>query len=101
MAKDEANKVIELLKAQDWAEAGYTHQRNYRIITANSYPLAGAEIKSGGHPRFTKGDWRVSVGKRITYFFKPDKSKPYYQWAGCQFKTSDLCGITDFLKSQK
>lgn len=92
---DNQTKVIELLTTSGWLPNGYTSERSYKMITTESYPLAGALVHSGGHPRFMKGDWKVSVGKRIVYFYKPDKDTPYHKWIGVNYATKDLRAIEE------
>ena len=96
--KNKQSQVIELLTANGWLPDGHTMPNTYKIITIASYPLAGGLVQSGGHPRFVKDAWKVSAGKRIVYFYKPDKEKPYYKWDGVGFGTKDLQGIEDWLK---
>lgn len=85
--------VIDLLKALGWTDAGESRTQTFRLITHESYPLPGAEVTTGGRPRFAKGAWRVTVGKVSTYFYRPDWSKEFWQWEGRRVKTKDAAEV--------
>lgn len=74
--KDVAN-VEKFLKSKGWQSAGYTHQERYRIITKESYPLPGAEITTGGKPRYKKGQWMVSVENELCISTNQKKGKTF------------------------
>ena len=68
------DRVIEMLVRRGFAVDGKTRTETYKIITQQSYPLAGAVITQGGRPRFKKGKWKVTVGKNTTVIYRlPDK----------------------------
>lgn len=67
-------KLIKFLIDSGWVAEGYTRSETYKIITQNSYPLAGGIVTIGGKPRFIKDGWWVAVGVRTTVIYKkPDK----------------------------
>ena len=74
MAKKDQVELIEYLVANGWEDDGQTHSERYRIITKASYPLAGAEVTTGGKPRFRKGDWKIGVGANTTVIYRRPKN---------------------------
>lgn len=78
MKADNQNKVIELLIQDGWQPNGTTYADSYKIITAKSYPLAGAIITTGGKPKYEKNGWTVCVGKRTTTFYKRPEQIEHY-----------------------
>ncbi len=78
MKSDNQDKVIELLKQDGWQSAGNTYIDSYKIITAKSYPLAGAIITTGGKPKFEKNGWTACVGKKTTTFYKKPAQIKHY-----------------------
>jgi len=87
------SEIITSLLENGWAEDGKSSYRSFKIITTESYPLAGAVIHQGGRPRFNKGNWKVTVGKFTTYFYLPEDGKPSNQWIGNHFNNTNLDGI--------
>lgn len=67
------DRVIEMLVRRGFAADGETFSQAYKIVTQQSYPLAGGLVTTGGKPRFRKGKWKVGVGKITTTIYrKPD-----------------------------
>ena len=98
---DNQKRVIATLLENNWYDDGLTAARQYKIITQDSYPLAGGTIKQGGKPRMKKCDWKVSVGKRTTYFYRREKGKPYYEWEGKGFPTKNIDDIIVFINKRR
>lgn len=87
------NEIINYLLENNWTEDGKSQASSFKIITQNSYPLAGAIIHQGNRPRFQKNDWYVTVGKLTTYFYKPEKNIKSYQWQSFYFKNNEIDNI--------
>jgi len=79
------------------------------LITTKSYPLAGAEVTTGGKIRFRKGDWKVGVGLITTVIYRrpenPEKVATrrgmvftFQDWDMFSFKTRDKDQIKAKLK---
>jgi hypothetical protein len=95
---DNQSVVINELIDNNWEADGNTISKSYKIITQKSYPLSGALITQGGRPRFRKGHWKVTVGKRTTYFYQLDKNKQVNN--GHHFSTTkDIDKIRQFANS--
>jgi len=93
---EEAMEIVErFLKSKGWREIGYTESKTFKIITRKTYPLSGALITTGGKPRYERGKWRVTIGKRNTHFYKPEKGKDYTEWAGEWARTKDIKRIEE------
>lgn len=108
MAKKDQAELINYLVANNWVEDGQTYSERYRLITAKSYPLAGAEVTTGGKPRFKKGNWKIGVGPNTTVIYrKPGNPETiagvgrmagrriltFHDWEMYNFKTRDLAQI--------
>lgn len=87
------DEIINWLLQNKWTSKGNSQASSYKIITVDSYPLAGAIIHQGNRPRFQKGDWFVTVGKFTTYFYNPEKGKQSYQWQSFYFKNNEIENI--------
>jgi hypothetical protein len=78
--------VIMLILSYGFVDDGNTMIETYKIITQNSYPLPGAIVTAGGRKRFKNGEWKVTIGKFTTYFYKipenPDTVKGQGRLAG-------------------
>lgn len=73
MAKQHQAELIAFLLANGWQDDGQTYSETYKIITAKSYPLAGALVTTGGKPRFAKNGWKIGVGVNTTVIYRrPD-----------------------------
>lgn len=70
MAKKDQAELIEYLTANGWEDDGETHSEQYRLITSQSYPLAGAEVTTGCKPRFKKKGWKIGVGVITTVIYR-------------------------------
>jgi len=81
--------VIELLQAFGWEEDGHSREQHFKVITHQSYPLAGGLMTLGGRPRLKRGAWKVTVGKVTTYFYKPGPGD-FYSWEGHRVPTKDF-----------
>jgi hypothetical protein len=90
MKSNNQDDIIKYLLDIGWVEDGVSSSNSYKIITQNSYPLAGAIINVGNRPRFKKGDWKVTVGKSTTYFYKPEVNKDRNLWDGFHFNNSSI-----------
>jgi hypothetical protein len=99
--------AIAALKAAGFVEAGSTNPIHYKVITVNSYPLAGALVDGPGRQRFCRHDgWKCTVGKRTVYFYKPKEGEgsrsygrgPYYE-RSAHLKTTDQHAVAEFLKT--
>ena len=105
------DKVIETLKQMGWEPAGNSAVQSYKLITAVSYPLAGAIVTTGGNPKFKKDRWNISVGKRTTTIYrKPDKPEvvqhvglrkdySFRDWETYNIPTKNLSDIIEKIKS--
>ena len=89
------DEVIEQLVAAGFAADGHTATETHKIITAQSYPLAGQVITTGGRARFARGSLYCTVGKRTVYFYTRERGKDPEQ--GRAFQTSDDEGIRRFI----
>lgn len=77
--------------AAGYSEDGETAKTVARVVTAASYPLAGAEIRSGGRRRLALPGRieRVTIGKITTNFYRSDTEREGFT----QFRTKDTDGI--------
>jgi hypothetical protein len=64
-------QVIRALLAAGFEADGTTESETVKLITRNSYPLPGKLATFGGRQRYRRGDWRVTVGPRVVFFYKP------------------------------
>lgn len=106
--EDNQNAIIDVLKSMNWEDNGSTFSQSYRT----GYRGLGHEVTTGGKPRFVSpnGLWKVGVGKRTTFFYKPkdniERSKSgrgvdfnsFENWESRTFDTKDLSGIKAFLE---
>lgn len=70
MTKFQQIGLIDYLVANGWESDGETFSERYRLITKKSYPLAGAEVTTGGKPRLRKNGWKIGVGARTTVLYR-------------------------------
>lgn len=98
-AEENQTFIIELLQSYGWKDDGTTFSQTYKVITHQSYPLAGGIVTTGGKPRLVSpnGTMKVGVGKNTTYFYVPEPGKEYWQWQGWSFKTRDREAIQQFV----
>lgn len=90
MAKKDQAELIGYLVKNGWEDDGQTHSERYRLITKASYPLAGAEVTTGGKPRFRKGDWKIGVGSNTTVIYrKPENPERVATHRGKVFTFQD------------
>lgn len=56
---------------------GSTKTEPVKFITKDSYPLAGAPAIFGGRLRLrdSKSNWKVTIGKRTTCFYRVEKHR--------------------------
>lgn len=74
MGVQHQTELIRHLIENGWSAEGFTRSETYKIITKDSYPLAGGIVTTGGKPRFIKDGWWVAVGVRTTVIYKkPDE----------------------------
>ena len=67
--------VIELLLKEGWSEKGATQSQSYR--SASLAYGGGSLVKLGGRIRLARGQWRVTVGKRTTCFYRKPETPEY------------------------
>lgn len=102
--------VIDLLLKEGWVENGTTQIFSYR--TASRAYGGGSLVTLGGRIRLQKGDWKVTVGKRTTCFYrKPENPETisgagrlagtrvytFRDWEQTNFHTKDIEGIKRFI----
>jgi hypothetical protein len=69
--------LVRALLVAGWRENGHQQTQSFRIVTRASYPLAGAEIKSGGRQRWIGPDnRRCTIGARTVCFFEMVDNAP-------------------------
>ena len=85
--EDNVNKVIELLNNYNWIADGFTSIGIMRIY--------GKDVIYGNKMRYKSlsGKWKVSIGKRITYFYSLDDKR--------YFDTKNIDIIREFLDNVK
>ena len=108
--QEHLNEVVDLLTKHKWQPDGVTFSGAYRT-GFNGY---GQVIHYGGKARFKSLDniWKVSVGKKITYFYRPNKGplpisrggggvgidlNAFDNWSKASFDTKDYNKIKVFL----
>jgi hypothetical protein len=71
---EKMDEVIKLLLSAGYMADGVTLSESYKVITANSYPLAGSIVTTGGRKRFSlpNTNKRVTVGKRVVCFYEKE-----------------------------
>ncbi len=77
--------------AAGYQDDGETAITITRMVTATSYPLPGAEVRSGGRRRLALPGRveRVTIGKVTTNFYRSDNERAGFK----QFRTKDTPGI--------
>jgi len=113
MAGQHQAEIISYLRVSGWEEDGETYSQTYKLITAKSYPLAGALVTTGGKPRFKKADWKIGVGPNTTIIYRkppnPETIKgagrmagrdllTFKDWESYTFKTRDVEAIREKLE---
>jgi hypothetical protein len=110
--QEHLDDVINVLTKHEWQPDGVTFSGAYRT-GFNGY---GQEIHYGGKARFKSPDnlWKVSVGKKITFFYRPNKGplpisrggggvgidlNTFDNWSKASFNTKDSSKIKAFLNS--
>ena len=54
---------------------GHTETNSYKIVTANSYPLPGKIVTTGGRQKFKKGNLKITIGKRTVCMYSVKDKK--------------------------
>ena len=103
-------EVVALLLEDGWTENGVTQQTSFRL---SSFAYGGGPVVNlGGRLRLQKGDWKVTVGKRTTCFYrKPENPETipgagrlagtrvytFRDWEQTNIPTKDIEGIKRFI----
>ena len=90
--------VIDLLLRNGWEENGRTGLQSFKVITKESYPLAGGIMNLGNRLRFKKGDWKVTVGKQTTFFYHPKVGTSYLDEGNKHLRTGDITQIKSIIE---
>jgi len=106
--------VLKLLRERGWAEDGATQSVSYK--TASAAYGGGSVVQLDGRTRLQKGQWKVTVGKRTTCFYRRPANPEYVigtgksnlgrkvytfrDWEQVNIPTKDLVQIVSFLEGR-